>query len=187
MAGHATHQAQATAFARDATVEELAEVFNGGSRTGHSDELRAMIVHEPVLAGQDVLDHPAVGRWAQLGHWRHHGLGWLPLVLEDFEKPDPRPETFDQGWEALLADKSVDAVGSSLEMVETTTADFTARAGPSFAHWAQHSNGKIDAHEYLAADPVRDDDLRDLLARAAPAFLASGDASTLRAIPATLR
>lgn len=68
MTGHATHQAQATAFARDATVEELATLFNGGGRTGHSDELRAMIVHELVLAGHDVLDHPAVGRWACLGH-----------------------------------------------------------------------------------------------------------------------
>lgn len=187
MTGHATHQAEATALARDATVEELAAVFHGGGRTGHSDELRAMIVHELVLAGQDVLDHPAVGRWARLGHWRHHGLGWLPLVLADFEKPDPRSERFNQGWEALLAGKSVDAVDSNLEMIETTTADFTDRAGLPFAHWAEHSNGKIDAHEYLAADPVSNDDLRDLLVRAAAAFLAGGDASTLRAIPATLR
>lgn len=187
MTGHATHQAQATTLARDATVEELAAVFNGGGRTGHSDELRAMIVHELILAGHDALDHPAVGRWARLGHWRHHGLGWLPLALADFEKPDPRSERFNEGWEALLADKSVDAVGSNLEMVETTTADFTARAGLPFAHWAEHSNGKIDAHEYLAADPVHDDDLRDLLVRAAPAFLAGCNASTLRAIPATLK
>jgi hypothetical protein len=187
MTSRTTYQAQATALARDATVEELATIFNGGGRTGHSDELRAMIVHELELAGHDVLNHPAVGRWARLGHWRHHGLGWLPLVLADFEKPDPRSERFDQGWEGLLADKSVDAVGSNLETVVTTTADFIDRAGRPFAHWAEHSNGKIDAREYLAADPVRDDDLRGLLARAAPAFLAGGDARTLRAIPATLR
>ncbi|GHH64173.1 DUF6183 family protein [Promicromonospora soli] len=116
-------------------------------------------------------------------HWRHHGLGWLPVELADFEKPNP----FDQGWEGLLAGKSVVAAGSNLEMVVTTTEDFAARAGRPFTHWAEHSNGKIDAQEYLAADPVRDDDLRDLLARAAPAFLAGGDARTLRAIPATLR
>ena len=187
MTSRTTYQAQATALARDATVEKLATVFNGGGRTGHSDELRAMIVHELVLARPDVLDHPAVSRWAGLSRWRHHGLGWLPLVLADFEKPDPRSERFDKGWEGLLAGKSVDAVDCNLEMVETTTADFAARAGLPFAHWSEHSNGKIDAHEYLAADPVRDDDLRGLLARAAPAFLAGSDALTLRAIPATLR
>jgi hypothetical protein len=71
MTGHAMHQAQATALARDATVEGLATVFNGGGRTGHSDELRTMIVHELVLAGHNVLDHPAVGHWARLGQWRH--------------------------------------------------------------------------------------------------------------------
>lgn len=174
-------------LARDATAEELATLFNGGGSTGHSDELRAMIVHELLLAGHDVLDHPAVGRWARLGHWRHHGLGWLPLELADFEKPDPAAGTLDQGWEALLAGTSVGAAGHNLEVVETTTEAFTARAGRAFAHWAEHSNGKIDAHEYLAADPVRDDDLRDLLARAAPAFLAGGDARTLGAMPATLR
>jgi hypothetical protein len=99
----------------------------------------------------------------------------------------PRPGTFREEWEGLLAGKSVDTAGSSLEVVETTTADFADRARLPFTHWAEHSNGKIDAHEYLAADPVRDDDLRDLLAHAAPAFLAGGGARALRAIPVALR
>ncbi|WP_051433324.1 DUF6183 family protein [Promicromonospora kroppenstedtii] len=180
-------QKQAASLARDTSPEALGTVFYGGGAIGHSDELRAMVVHELALAGHDVLNHPVVGRWARLGHWRHHGLGWLPIELTDFEKPDPRAVAFDEEWEGLLANKSVGAAGRNLEIVETTTEDFATRAGLPFTHWAEHSNGKIDAHEYLAADPVRDDDLRDLLAHAAPAFLAGGDARTLRAIPVTLR
>ncbi|MFI9485987.1 DUF6183 family protein [Promicromonospora sp. NPDC052451] len=187
MTARATYQTQAMALSCDASAEELATIFNGGGRTGHSDELRAMIVHELVLAGHDVLNHPAVGRWARLRHWRHHGLGWLPIELADFEQPDARPGTPEPGWQALLAGKTVDAAGLGLDLVATTTEDFTARAGRVFAHWVEYSNGKVDAHEYLAADPVRDHDLRDLLAGAAPAFLAGGDIRTLRAVPATLR
>jgi hypothetical protein len=186
MTGRTTQQAQAMALARDASAEELATLFNGGGSIAHSDELRAMTVHELVLAGRGVLDHPAVSRWARLGHWRHHGLGWLPLELAEFERPSPRSGTYDEAWEGLLAGKSTEAAGSDLEMVVTTTEDFAARAGRAFAHWIEHSNGKVDAHEYLAAGPIRDGDLRELVAGATPAFLAGGDVRTLRAIPATL-
>ncbi|MFE7508249.1 DUF6183 family protein [Promicromonospora sp. NPDC057488] len=176
---------QAEYLAHDAPTKELAAVFESGGSAGYSDELRAMIVHELVLTRHDVANHPLVGRWARGSHWRHHGLGWLPLELTEFERsPGPRGARFEQGWEALLAGRSVDAAGRTIEFVETTTDDYTDRAAQAFAHWAKDSNGKIDAHEYLAADAVRDDDLRDLLVHAAPAFL--GTTHTLRAIPATL-
>lgn len=185
MADRTALQEHAAALA-GAAPEELATVFNGGGGTGHSNELRAMVVHELALAGHDVLDHPVVGRWARLHHWRHHGLGWLPVELADFEKPDPQTTALDQGWEALLAGKSVEAAGRNLEFVETTPDDFAARAGLPFTHWAEYSNGKIEAHEYLAAETVRGEDLRDLLACAAPAFLGGGDTHTLQAVLATL-
>ncbi|MFI8523328.1 DUF6183 family protein [Promicromonospora sukumoe] len=176
---------QAEFLVNDAPAAELAAVFEGGGSLGHGDDLRAMIVHELVLAEHDVANDPLVGRWARRTHWRHHGLGWLPLELADFERsPGRRGVRFEQEWEALLADRSIDAAGRATEVVETTTDDYTRRAGQPFAHWAKHSNGKIDAHEYLAADAVRDDDLCDLLVHAAPAFLGGG--RTLRAIPVTL-
>lgn len=177
---------QAEFLAHDAPAAELAAIFDSGGSIRHSNELRAMIVHELVLAGDDVANHPLVGRWARGGRWRHHGLGWLPLELAEFERsPGPQGRArFELGWEALLADRSVDAAGRTIEIVETTTDEYTGRAAQPFAHWVKHSNGKVDVHEYLAADAVRDDDLRDLLAHAAPAFL--GTTHTFRAIPATL-
>lgn len=65
---------------------------------------------------------------------------------------------------------------STSEFIETTSDDFATRAGLPFTHWAEYSNGKIEAHEYLATDAVRDEDQRDLLSHATPAFLAGGDA-----------
>lgn len=180
-------QKQALALARDASAQSLAEVFQGGGATGHSELLRAMVVHELVLAGHDVLSDPVVGRWARSRHWRHFGLGWLPVELADFEKPDLQAGALDPGWEALLAGKSVEPGCRNLEVVETTNDDFATRARLPFAHWVEYSNGKVEAREYLADDAVGDDDLRDLLARAAPAFLTGGDARTFRAIPAALR
>lgn len=179
-------QKQATALARGADPDALTKVFTGGGAIGHSDELRAMIVHELILAGYDVVNHPVVGRWASQCHWRHHGLGWLPVELADFEHPDPGSAAFHKEWERLLAGPSTPAAARNLEVVETTPEDCVIRAGLPFAHWVEHSNGKIDAHEYLAEQAIGDDDLREVIVRARPAFLADGDLGAVRAIPATL-
>lgn len=172
---------QAADLACAADDSALTLVFDGGGVVKYSDEFRAMVVHELVLAGHEVATHPIVGRWAFRRHGRRHGLGWLPLNLFDFETRDPRLPAVGSKSCGILADVSITLARTNIEVVETGSAEFARRAGLPFAHWVQHSNGKIDVHEYLIDRPVSENTIRDVLVTAAPEFLAGGDARRLQA------
>ncbi len=114
-----------------------------------------------------------------------YGLDWLPLELADFERHGPGAGR-EPAWEGLLATRSVDANPSDLEVVECTTESWAARASKAFEHWKQHSNGRVDAREYLASGAIGDGDLRTLIVQEAPSFAAGARTRAVRAMPVEL-
>lgn len=100
-AGRKLDRCTASLPASSQPAEELAVAF-----TGHAtEELRACLVHEPVLRGVDVTGSPGIAGWATSPHWSHHPLGWLPLTLSDVEGQPDLPSCSARGGSHTMGSK----------------------------------------------------------------------------------
>ncbi|MEV6820553.1 DUF6183 family protein [Nocardiopsis dassonvillei] len=159
----------ASLLAAGRAPEDLAALFTGGSpHAGTSEELRACLVHEMVLAGVAVEEVPGVARWARSPHWRHHPLRWLPLSLTDLERAalaeDPpgggsRPVPPRQQGGLPTSSGTPPRVLPATE----TTAETAVSISAAVANWAEESNGRVEAGTYDLDAPLSADTLKDTL------------------------
>ncbi|WP_129289336.1 DUF6183 family protein [Streptomyces sp. N1] len=140
--------------------EELAVAFSGHA----SEELRACLVHELVLRGVAVDEEPGIARWARSPHWRYHPLGWLPLTRSGMEDGADLPSYSLRGSSHAMPygpSEGVPYRGTGGARVpsaaEVTTPQLAATLSSAVAHWAEESNGIVEARVFDLAGPPADE------------------------------
>lgn len=148
--------------------------------TAASDEFRACLLHELVLAGAAVADHPLLRSFGEALVAREHPLAPLPLHLLPAERALLRPPHAPHDWTWALPPATVahhsdrPALRVSPEMrrrsvavdpVETTTAEAAGAMSAAVRHWLEESNGTFAAQEFWSASPVPPDDFAAVFER----------------------
>ncbi|MDG4826945.1 DUF6183 family protein [Asanoa sp. WMMD1127] len=139
------------------SAAELRAVFDGPA----PEELRACVLHEMVLRGDDVTH-----RWTESPHWRFHPLAWLPRSLTPLEgRPGLPHHTVRGGSHDLPTTATTPAPGHGPvpSAHETTTEATAAALGAAVANWAEESNGRIEARTWALDTPPHPDAVGDTL------------------------
>ncbi|MFI6774440.1 DUF6183 family protein [Nocardia sp. NPDC050412] len=153
------------------TEDAVAAFAEAGVAGAISEELRACLLHEIVLRGVVVSEHPRVAAWASSPQWSYHPLRWLPLSLTSLEEGfglpqygincSSNPLPYDPSSGANITHRHGRFVPSARE---TTTPARAAAITTAVANWASESNGRSEVRTFDLDTPPDTDAIVALLA-----------------------
>ncbi|MBW8800704.1 MAG: hypothetical protein JF597_46230 [Streptomyces sp.] len=148
-------------------------VFGEQLGTAASDEFKACLLHELVLEGVAVPEHPLPRSFGEALVTQEHPLAPLPLHLLPTEHALLRPPHAPHDWTWALPPATVAKHSDRPELhvspemrrrsvavdpAATTVPEVAEAMSAAVRHWLEESNGAVAAQEFWSASPVPPDD-----------------------------
>lgn len=161
-------------------VDIVPVVYGEQLGTAASDEFRACLLQELVLAGVAVPEHPLLRSFGAALVAEEHPLATLPLHLLPPERALLRPEHAPHDWTWALPPATVAKHSDrpplcvspemrrrtvAVDPAETTVPEVAEAMTAAVRHWLQDSNGTVAAQEFWSASPVSPDDFAAVFER----------------------
>ncbi|MFD8420885.1 DUF6183 family protein [Streptomyces sp. NPDC059466] len=155
-------------------------VYAGEPGIAASDEFKACLLHELVLADVAVPEYPLLRSFGEALVTRRHPLAPLPLRLLPTERALLRPAHASRDWTWAMPPATVKEHsdrpelhvsaemrrrGAESDPVDVTVPETSEAMSAAVRHWREESNGTVVAAEFWCASPVSADDFAAVFER----------------------